>query len=249
MHAAKQRSGGFTLISMLVGLVIGVLSIAAMLVLYRSLITAAQQINTQAANDGQIATSSLVSQQQLQQAGFGISSAAPGTDLVVLTGAALAKGQLSGTAAASYGATVTGNAVIWGYNPTGISGTPNPSGYLCEGLIVTNSVINGVSRSVLQWLSPVGCSNAAQWQSVNWQGNQLASIPTASIGTSLNFQVTPATCWPYGQTTAISSLQVSYYQYPQTGTTAPTPASGSTASTAQFEAIPFYSICLPNFNL
>jgi type II secretory pathway component PulJ len=239
MRLSKGRLGGFTLISMLVGLVIGLLCIAAMLALYRSLINTSTQITQQAAKDGQVATGSLISQQQLQQSGFGITNAAPGTDLVVLTGAALANGQLSGNAVASYGATVTGNAIVWGYNPTIISGTANPAGYLCEGLVITS---NG-----LQWLSPVSCTNAAQWQSLSWQSNQLAT--TSSLGgTTSNFQVSPATCWPYGQTTAISSLQVNYYQVPQTeGSTSP--VSASTASAAQFAAIPFFSVCLPNFNL
>jgi Tfp pilus assembly protein PilW len=247
MVPSKWRSGGFTLISMLVGLVIGLIGIAAMLALYRTLINTSNQITQQAANDGKIATSSLISQQQLQQAGFGMANATPGTDLVVLTGAALANGQLSGTAVASYGATVTGNAVIWDYNPTAVSATTNPSGVLCEGLVVTTTGTSATANNAgLQWLSPVSCTNAAQWQSLNWQFNQLA--PIKSLGTTSNFQVSPATCWPYGQTTAISSLQVNYYQATQTGSSA-TPVSASTASAEQFAAIPFFSTCLPNFNL
>jgi hypothetical protein len=236
-----RPSAGFTLISMLVGLVIGILSIASMLVMYRVLIGTAYQVKTKAMTDGELATSSVASQEQLQQAGFGVTGAALGTDLVLLSNAALAGGKLSGTAATSYGSTLTGNAVIWGYNPTGASATFNAASYVCEGLIVTSSG--------LQWLSPVSCSNAAQWQSLSWQApNQLASSGR-SIGTTSNFVMAPATCWPYGQTTAISSVQVSYFLQPQSSAASSAPASASTASSAQFDAIPVFSVCLPNFNL
>jgi Tfp pilus assembly protein PilW len=248
MVTSKRRSSGFTLISMLVGLVIGLIGIAAMLALYRTLINTSSQITQQAAKDEQIATSSLISKQQLQQAGFGITNATPGTDLVVLTGATLVNGQLSGTVVASYGATVTGNAVVWDYNPTVVSATTNPAGILCEGLIVTtiaNNATNNIT-TILQWLSPVSCANAAQWQALSWQSNQLAAIK--NLGGTPSFQISPATCWPYGQTTAISSLQVNYYQFLQAAGTA-APVSASTASSAQFDAIPFFSLCLPNFNL
>ncbi|MBE1161861.1 PilW family protein [Dyella acidiphila] len=247
---SPRPASGFTLISMLIGLVIGLLSIAAMLVLYQTLISTSHQVNAQARIDGQLATSSLASQQQLQQAGFGVASAAAGTDLIVLSDAALMGGKLSGTAVTSYAATVSGNAVIWGYNPTGASAASDPSAYVCEGLVITGNSATSSSdldSTGLTWLAPVSCGNAAQWQSLTWQAHQLAS--TRSIGTASNFQLAPATCWPYGQTTAISSLQVSYYLKAQSTAAASGVASASTAASAQFDAIPVFSVCLPNFNL
>lgn len=240
-----RPAAGFTLISMLIGLLIGLLSIAAMLVLYQTLISTAHEVNTQASKDGQLATSSLAAQQQLQQAGFGVGGAAPGTDLVVLDGALLRGNKLSGTAAPSYAATVAGNALIWGYNPTAAAATFDPDAYVCEGLIVVPPPTPKQPGS-LQWLAPVSCASAAQWQSLEWPtASALAS--TDAIGTSSNFQVMPASCWPYGQTTAISSLQVSYFLKPQAdGTSA---AASGTSASVQFDAIPIFSVCLPNFHL
>lgn len=247
---ARRGTSGFTLISMLVGLVIGILSIIAMLVMYRTLIGTAKQINDQATTDGQLATSSVAAQELLQQAGFGVTGAAPGTDLILLSNAALAAGKLSGTAATAYGATITGNAVIWGYNPTGASSTVNAASYRCEGLIVTITGPANNPVTNLQWLSPVSCSNAAQWQNLTWQSQPMASIK--GIGATSNLQLSPATCWPYGQTTAVSSLQLSYYLKAQSNpasSSSSAPAAASTAASAPFDAIPVFSVCLPNFRL
>lgn len=198
---AHRRASGFTLISTLVGLVIGLLSIAAMLTLYRNVVNSSLFVEKQAARDGQVATGSLVSQQEMQQAGFGITDAAIGTDLVVLSNAVLSDGKLKGAALGSYSSTVTGNAVIWGFNPTAASGTTDPAGYQCEGLLVTTQG--------LLWLTPVSCKSAANWQGVNWKTNQLAS--TRNLGPLSIFQATPGSCFPYQQTAPSSSFQVSYY--------------------------------------
>lgn len=245
-----RNTYGFTLISMLVGLVIGILSIIAMLVMYRTLIGTARHIKDQATTDGQLATTSIAAQELLQQAGFGVTSAAAGTDLILLSNAALAGGKLSGTAAGAYGATNTGNALIWGYNPTGASSAVNAASYRCEGLIVTITGSSNDPTTSLQWLSPVNCSNAAQWQSLTWQSQSMASIK--GIGATSNLQLTPSTCWPYGQTTAVNSLQVSYYLKAQSRSAASSssaPATASTAASAPFDAIPVFSVCLPNFRL
>ncbi|MFC3653630.1 PilW family protein [Dyella humi] len=198
---AHRRASGFTLISTLVGLVVGLLSIAAMLTLYRNVVNSSLFVEKQAVRDGQVATGSLVSQQEMQQAGFGITNAAIGTDLVVLSNAALSDGKLKGTAVGSYSSTVTGNAVIWGFNPTAASGTTDPAGYQCEGLLVTTQG--------LLWLTPASCKSAANWQGVNWKTNQLASA--RNLGPLSIFQATPGSCFPYQQTAPSSSFQVSYY--------------------------------------
>lgn len=199
---ARRRSSGFTLISTLVGLTVGLLSIAAMLTLYRNVIDSAKSVKEQARRDGQVATGSLISQQEMQQAGFGITHATIGTDLVVLSNAALsAEGKLKGTDVGAYSSMVTGNAVVWGFNPTASSGTTDPAGYQCEGLLVTSTG--------LQWLTPTSCKNAANWQGVSWKTHQLAS--TGNLGPLSIFQATPGSCFPYQQTAPGSSFQVSYY--------------------------------------
>lgn len=201
MIRARRQMSGFTLISTLVGLAVGLLGIAAMLTMYRNVVNSAQFVKDQALRDGQVATSSLVSQQEMQQAGFGITGATLGTDLVVLSNASLSDGKLKGTAITSYNASVTGNAVIWGFNPTAATGKTDPAGYQCEGLLVTSQG--------LQWLQPASCKSAANWQSVSWQKSQLAS--TANLGPLSIFQAASGSCFPYQQTSPGSSFQVSYY--------------------------------------
>lgn len=201
MNLARRRASGFTLISTLVGLAVGLLSIAAMLTLYRNVVSNANFVNDQARRDGQVATGSLVSQQEMQQAGFGIAGATIGTDLVVLSNASLSDSKLKGTAINAYGSTVTGNAVVWGFNPTAATGTTDPAGYQCEGLLV--------SAQGLRWLMPTPCKSASNWQGVSWKSNQLAS--TGNLGPLSIFQATPGSCFPYQQTAPGSSFQVSYY--------------------------------------
>ncbi|HKT26597.1 prepilin-type N-terminal cleavage/methylation domain-containing protein [Dyella sp.] len=201
--AVRRRAAGFTLISTLVGIAVGLIGIAAMLTLYRNLVTEARSINEQSMRDGQIATGSLAAQQEMQQAGFGITGATVGTDLVVLSNATLTNGKLKGTALTSYSAAANGNAVIWGFNPTAATGTIDPAGYMCEGLIVTS---NG-----LQLLPPTSCKSAANWQSVTWKPQQLAA--TGYLGPLSMFQANAGSCWPYQSQAAStgSTLQLSYY--------------------------------------
>ncbi|GLQ94181.1 PilW family protein [Dyella acidisoli] len=202
MIRIRRQMSGFTLISTLVGLAVGLLGIAAMLTMYHNVVNSAEFVKDQAFRDGQVATSSLVSQQEMQQAGFGITGATIGTDLVVLSNASLSNdGKLQGTAITSYNASVTGNAVIWGFNPTAVTGKTDPAGYQCEGLLVT--------AKGLLWLKPASCKNAANSQSVQWQSNQLATA--SSLGPLSIFQASSGSCFPYQQTTPGSSFQVSYY--------------------------------------
>jgi Tfp pilus assembly protein PilW len=233
----SHRATGFTLISLLVGVLIGALCIAAMLVLYRTLVGTSGDVIRQANIDGQIATGSLVVQQQLQQAGFGVTGPMPGKDVVVLSNATMANGKVKGDPAGSYNTMVAGNAVVWGYNPSGALKTFDATAYMCEGVMATSDG--------LLWLTPQTCSGADQWQGLTWKWTLLATAK--SVGNVSSFQASPATCWPYGQTTAVSTLQVSYFLEPQIASSSSAPAPSSTSAAAVFNAIPVFSVCMPNF--
>lgn len=69
---ARQRQRGQTLISMMVGLIISLLTIAAMLVLYKTMIEVAGNASRAALRDGQVSSALLAAQVELQEAGFGI---------------------------------------------------------------------------------------------------------------------------------------------------------------------------------
>lgn len=66
------RQSGQSLISMMVGLVISLLTIAAMLVLYKNIIESSGNASRSALRDGQVASALLAAQSELQEAGFGI---------------------------------------------------------------------------------------------------------------------------------------------------------------------------------
>ena len=208
-----RKVAGYTLISMLVGLLIGVITVGSMLMLYRSLVIVAKDVNLQTARDGEAVAGALGAQLELQQAGFGVDGTTA-KDLVLLSGAKLdnlAQGKLTGTAATSYGSAVRGNAVIWGFNPSGASANPDPSAYRCEGLLLDTS---NAQTSQLYELKPVACQNAAAWATLSWDAYPLT--PAGDVRTSGQFEVVRGSCWPFGHSTPVSAVQLNYYPNPAT---------------------------------
>lgn len=72
--APARRQRGQSLISMLIGLAISLITIAAMLVLYKTLINVSGNASRAALRDGQVAAALLGAQMDLQSAGFGVPS-------------------------------------------------------------------------------------------------------------------------------------------------------------------------------
>lgn len=80
--AGRQR--GQTLISMMVGLVISLITIAAMMVLYKTMIEVSSNASRAALRDGQVSAALLAMQMDMQSAGFGVpASDSLGSKLVV----------------------------------------------------------------------------------------------------------------------------------------------------------------------
>jgi hypothetical protein len=113
-------------------------------------------------------------------AGYGINNAAWNSDIVTLSGAALADGTLSGTSAAS-GA--TGNAIVWRQNTTGVSQCFAAIGNAAGGLTLAG---------------PVNCSTATEWSSKTWSKRTLASTGSYTFIATLS---AGANCSQYGKTT------------------------------------------------
>lgn len=80
---SRTRQSGQTLISMMVGVLISILTITAMLSLYKVLIGVSGNASRTAQRDAQIASALLAAQIELQQAGFGISDTA---DVLAIAG-------------------------------------------------------------------------------------------------------------------------------------------------------------------
>ncbi|MGY2168534.1 PilW family protein [Pseudomonas gingeri] len=207
----SRGQGGFTLISLMVGTAISLVSILAMLSLYKNLVyTSAASIQS-ARQDGQVAAALLTAQRELMNAGFWSGSATVrasadiDNNFVLLTGAVLSNGALSGNATAQTSFPsltnaspngITGNAIVWSYQT---SATANPS---CAGLLISNGAL-------LSLKAAAACTQAsAQWGSSTWTSTPLIEAGQGSASFSVGF----ATCWPYGRTTdttnTASRLQV-----------------------------------------
>lgn len=81
MHAhtaariGRQQQAGQSLISMLVGLVISLITIAAMMTLYKTMVEVSANASRSALRDGQVSAALLSAQIELQGAGFGVPAA------------------------------------------------------------------------------------------------------------------------------------------------------------------------------
>lgn len=81
MHArtatriGRRQQGGQSLISMLVGLLISLITIAAMMTLYKTMVEVSSNASRSALRDGQVSAALLSAQIELQGAGFGVPAA------------------------------------------------------------------------------------------------------------------------------------------------------------------------------
>lgn len=71
-HKARQR--GQSLISLMIGMLISIITVAAMLVMYKTMINLSANASRSAQRDGQVAAALLGTQMDLQSAGFGVPS-------------------------------------------------------------------------------------------------------------------------------------------------------------------------------
>lgn len=74
VHARRHQTGQ-TLISMMIGLVISLITISAMLVLYKTMIEVSANASRSALRDGQVSAALLAAQMDMQSAGFGVPAA------------------------------------------------------------------------------------------------------------------------------------------------------------------------------
>ncbi|HBN53705.1 MAG TPA: hypothetical protein DD456_06615 [Stenotrophomonas sp.] len=77
MKATRTRQRGQSLISMMIGLVISLITIAAMLTLYKTMVGVSNEASVAARRDGQISAGLLAAQIELQSAGFGVAPTEP----------------------------------------------------------------------------------------------------------------------------------------------------------------------------
>jgi len=144
-YMTRHRQRGQSLISMMVGLVISLLTIAAMLVLYKNMIEASGNASRSALRDGQVASALLAAQIELQEAGFGISA--------------------EDTLPSRLAISAEGKQIVWRFKHE-----LNQADQ-CAGLRLVDAAASGAPARGFYRLPPKLCSSAtaATWTDAEWQ--------------------------------------------------------------------------------
>ena len=197
--ATASRQRGESLISLMVGLLLSTVVALAMLSMFKVSTRYGGQAGQDAAADGQLTAALMRASLAVQDAGFGIASASLGTQLVVLSGAALGGTALSGSAVATGS---SGNAVLWAMNTTGTA--------QCAGLLFDAST-SGTGG--LYYLGPVACSagSVSGWSSLAWTATRWADRPANQAAaaynqTAIGFSVASTACKPFGLTASSGNV-------------------------------------------
>ena len=214
MSRLMQR--GATLISTMIGLLLGLFAVLSVMTLYKTQVNQTFQTRTNTSIDGQVAAALMTTQLEVQRAGFGVevvaavspavtpnsclgtATAGPNgtanTDVVLLSGATLTGNTLAGTAQTISATAVTGNAVVWRSVDASAAST-------CSGFIAVGGG--------LKLLPSVACTNATTWASGTWAGAQDVVVPgTLSAGKAMAFSAKMASCTPFGRGTSSSVLEL-----------------------------------------
>ena len=215
----KQHSG-FSLVSTMIGILLGTISILAMMMLYRNVVQQSMTSMVYSREDSEMQSAFFSIQKQLQKAGYGVEAASvpDGTanrDVVVLANASMDGAQLRGTLRTIGTTPVNGNAMVYNWMEGSTS--------MCSGILAGS---DGV-----QILLPQTCSNASAYASLNWTPYFLAGPKFNATATPINFSVNTVTnCYLYGKVAAGNSLRV--------GVSSPRSISALGEETA--------ALCLPN---
>lgn len=224
----NRHQQGFNLISLMIGTTLSLISIMAMLTLYKNLVSNAAIATQDARQDGQVASARLTLQRELQSAGYGMTPAV-NTDLVLLKSATLSTNTLSGQQI-MLPSNERGNAVLWRYEAGG--------GAVCRGILSTGgslftlatSACNG-SLTSRSWVStPLIATSAAGL-------NDLASFSNAVDGTAFSLEYED--CWPYQKDERPLAAHLT--------ATLTTNLTNSTAGSVTYSDANQIAVCLPNF--
>ena len=199
-HGARRQSGE-SLVSLMVGLLVSMVVALAMMSMFKVSNRFTSQAGQDAAADAQVTSALLRAGIATQDAGFGIAGSVLGTQLKVLSGAALSGSTLSGSVAAT-GA--SGNALVWAMQ-TGANAQ-------CAGLLYQDA--SGGSGG-LYFLGPVTCNsgNVSGWNSLAWTSTLWAERPANQASaaynqTKISFSAAAGACKPFGLTATSGKVLV-----------------------------------------
>lgn len=136
----KPRVSGETLVGLMVGMALSLLTVAAMLALYQGMVVLARDTTNLAQRDGQVASAAMAAQVEMQQAGFGIEPGTPGSNLWLAT---------------------DGSAVVWRFRPQ-----LDDLRLACAGLRLVEE--REGEEGGLYFLPPVECTSADQAAVLPW---------------------------------------------------------------------------------
>lgn len=193
LPGARRGQRGFSLVSMMVGLTLSLVSIVALMMAYRGLGQSSLRMVANTRWESQGAALSVALPRLIQQAGWGAGASvtprpggAANTDVVLLGTSTLTGTSLTGTASVINTTAQAGSALVWS---TAVTGSVQ-----CWALVASGG---GVAL-----LGPTACSAASGWSGLTWaQRVDLAPVDSFTPRSGLpafEIQAATGTCWPYG---------------------------------------------------
>lgn len=173
-HSCSARQQGMSLIGLMIGMLLSIVTVLAAMSMYKSLVSTAIDTKADASHDGQLASAMLTLQLELQSAGFGIDNAAVANHLVD------ADAQQS---------------LYWRSQTTPTSGL-----YQCKGV----RYVTTAAESTLTLVQSAGCNDTDGLASLIWTDQAVLARFVVNAGVNLaapiiTFDATTATCFPFGQ--------------------------------------------------
>ena len=236
MQQLSRTQQGFSLISLMLGATLSLLSIIAMMTLYKNLVTNAIVATEDAQQDGQVASARLTIQRGLQAAGYGIENATTGNSnaLELRSDAQLS---VNLTTFASMGNSVSipgdtaGNLLFWRDKDGSSSychGVMSNAGGLYE-LSVDSASCTGSFTGQTWTIRPV----ITPTHSLDAMGADLTRSQAVSASA---FTVKKAACWPYGRNADSTLTDNGFLQV-------------SLSSTVTLNKSTETTVCLTNFSV
>ncbi|MBD9370244.1 prepilin-type N-terminal cleavage/methylation domain-containing protein [Xanthomonas sp. XNM01] len=222
LRRPSRRQRGQTLISMMVGLVISLLTIAAMLAIYKMMIEISGNASRSALRDGQVALAMLATQIEMQQAGYAI----PETDTQPRID-------------------VSEERVVWRYR----AGT-SASATSCAGVEILRQA-SGAREAGVYALTPSACASPNGWVADGYSllaSKEAFFVPVNRDGTAMTDEVganlLANAVFEHKDGSAGDACGLPYAQ--QLGGTAPSSQRVILKAGDDTDAGILFSVCLPN---
>lgn len=222
-----RHQRGMTLVSLMVGLLLGLLSTVAAMTLFRTVVQNSVSAGTDLAQDTMVSSALLRAQLEVHNAGYGFEPADAHDRLRLYASASLNGSTVSGSPVAIDPVQKSGNALLWQwFDPDASASEEEESGagvFRCAGLIATSGG--------LRLLENGDCPDFASPTSISWSTTTLIPDGRLDENGGVQFAARDDLCSPYGKDQNGRGVLLTMS------------ASNSTA-TLRSE----YSLCLPNIS-